>query len=80
MSREQFQAWEKAHDEGRTPLVPDAQMCEDIRLGVLVRTELAALGYWKKKDGSGPSFSFCATLLQMAGGVQRLLSEWDHGK
>ncbi len=78
MSREQFEAWEREREAARTPLVPDSQMCEDIRLGILVRTELASGGYWKKKDGTTPSISFCATLLQMSGGIRRLFAEWDH--
>ena len=32
---------------------------------------------WGKKDGSGVWFSYCATLIDIAGGYDRLVADWE---
>jgi len=32
---------------------------------------------WLRRGTLGPSMSFCRTLVGVAGGIERLLSEWD---
>ena len=66
----------------------DGQMCEDIRIGIMVRTALIGDergGMWRRiRDEHGnlldiPStwVTFSSTVLQVAGGIRRFLAEWE---
>jgi len=63
-------------------------MSEDIRIGIMVRVRMQELasaatrpdgygGMWKRKDGKGCPMPFSSVLLQEAGGIDRLFSEWE---
>lgn len=54
----------------------DGQMCEEIRIGIYARLAWAGKGY-KRKDGSGSSYSFGSTLIEIAGGFKKFLEEWE---
>jgi hypothetical protein len=47
-----------------------------MELGIVVREELAPGGCWHKKDGTAVDQSFSLSLLQVSGGIARLLTEW----
>jgi len=66
----------------------DGQMSEDIRIGILVRTRLQQLareamasgrdGSWRRKAGDGSwAMTFGSSLLEDAGGIDRLFAEWE---
>lgn len=57
----------------------DGIMCEDIRLGVMVRVEMRSLynRMWRKKNSTGPCITFSSQLLEIAGGIRRLFAEWE---
>ena len=63
----------------------DGQMCEDIRIGVLVRSELYGDKLWHRVrtqngapvEHSGVWVAFSSTLLMQAGGIRRFLEEWE---
>lgn len=50
-------------------------MCYHIGQNLIA--ELSKGGYWRKKDKSTPAMSFSLTVLEMAGGVRKLLEEWE---
>lgn len=62
----------------------DGLMCEDIRIGIQVRTELQK-GMWRRirfQDGAvmpmpGTWVSFSSMVLAEAGGIRRLFAEWE---
>ncbi len=53
----------------------DGQMSEDIRIGIMVRLDMA--GEWRRKNGGLIGYSFCSTLLEEAGGIRKLFEEWE---
>ncbi len=53
----------------------DGQMSEDIRIGILVRTEMQRAGMWRRKDGLLACY-FDSALLEEAGGIMKLIQEW----
>ncbi len=55
----------------------DGQMSEEIRIGILVRVEMQRAGMWRRKDGGLISCSFGSTLLEEAGGILKLVREWE---
>lgn len=55
------------------------QMSEDIRIGILVRTDMQRGGtMWRRKeDRGGPAYSFGSGLLEMSGGIRGLFANWE---
>lgn len=54
-------------------------MSEDIRIGIMVRTDMHRGGtMWRrKKDGLGAAYSFGSGLLEMSGGIRGLFANWE---
>lgn len=53
-----------------------SQFYNDLYLGILIRDELSQGGCWQRKDQPVFGISFSLALLQHAGGIHRLLTEW----
>lgn len=53
----------------------DDLMCDDIRIGIAIRTEFS--GWWVSKSNPGHQMWFCAGAIQQAGGLRKFLSEWE---
>ncbi len=49
----------------------------DIRLALLIKMELEQGWCWQRKDGKGMAQTFSESLVQIAGGIRRLLAEWE---
>lgn len=54
----------------------DDKMCEDIRIGIAARLAFEDRTY-RRKGGTGLVLSFGSTLLDIAGGFDRFLREWE---
>ena len=54
----------------------DGQMSEEIRIGIMVRLELSKFEWYRKSTGLC-GYSFSSTLLDEAGGIRKLLEEWE---
>jgi hypothetical protein len=63
----------------------DGLMCEHIRIGVMVETELnTPRTMWRRvrtmhgaRVDNGTLMNFSATVLREAGGIRRFLDEWE---
>ncbi len=57
----------------------DGLMCIDIRLGVMLRTEMEREGRggtYRRKDGNGTPMCFCEFLVNDAGGFRRFFEDY----
>lgn len=54
-------------------------LAEPIRIGISIELEMARKhGFWRRKNESkGVGMSFSSTLLEISGGVEKLLAEWE---
>lgn len=56
-------------------VVIDGQMCEEIRLGIHLRQAYVGRGFRPKKGGI--TMSFGSTILDIAGGFQKFLEDYE---
>jgi len=55
----------------------DGQMCEAIRIGVAIQAELSRLPVMWRRKPDGVPMTFSSYVLNQAGGLARLLTEWE---
>lgn len=61
-------------------ILADKALTNYINLGLIVFRELSRDGSkctWRRKDGRDIGFSFSFTLLDHAGGIRKLIEEWE---